>query len=42
MVRELDEKLNDVDTRFSEAKSELEQGQMNLGLKQKQMKDEIK
>lgn len=35
MVNELDEKLCDADARFSEAKSELEQAQVNLGLKQK-------
>lgn len=42
MVKELDERLNDVDNRLSDAKSELEQGQMNLGLKLKTQKEQIK
>lgn len=42
MVKELDEKLNDVDNKLSDTKSELEQGQMNLGLKMKEAKQQIK
>jgi hypothetical protein len=42
MIKELDEKFGYLDNKLSDTKSELEQGQMNLGLKQKEMKNQLK
>jgi hypothetical protein len=42
MSKEFDEKLGYVDNKLSEMKSELDQSMMNMGLKQKAMKDLIK
>jgi len=39
MSKELDEKLGYVDNKLSETKSELDQSMLNIGLKQKAMKE---